>query len=140
MFALPGTPSTSAVRPPMFAGPMLRHSRRASAFSNVGLVSIAGVGLSWGVGDGVVASSWAVPSAALKHRSRTLRPKPWTRLKRSIRFLLNFGITAMAKGAESLSLKLGNEFSIHSEQKGHSTSVPLLLTALEVSQPTSPWR
>src|SRR5258705_1857814 len=136
MFAFPGTPSTSAVRPPMFAGPMVRHSRRANALSKVGLVSAAGAGLSSGLGEGVAEGSCADTVAALKLRRKAIRPKPKTRLKRNIQFLLNSEITTTTDGAESLSLKLRNEFSNHGEQKGHSPSVPLLLTALEMSQLT----
>src|SRR6266850_6240503 len=115
MFEFPGTPSTSAVRPPMFAGPMLRHSRRANALSKVGLVSAVGAGLSSGLGEGVAEGSCADTVAALKLRRKTIRQ---TRLKRNIQFLLNSGIETATDGAESLSSKLRNEFSNHGEQKG----------------------
>src|ERR1044071_48452 len=86
MLGFPGTPSTSAVRPPIFAGPILRHSRRANAFSKVDLVS--GEGDSDGAGEGVAAGSCAKIRAVVCAKRKTNRHRPTTRLERTILFLL----------------------------------------------------
>ena len=70
MFALPATPSMSAMRPPMLAGPMLRHSRRSKDFvSVVSSPGFAGVGVGvvvWGV-----ACSCCAAAANERHDSKT---------------------------------------------------------------------
>src|ERR1043166_5496138 len=71
MFAFPATLSMSAVRPPMFAGPMLRHSNRSNALSKGVFTIPVGVSSGLGEGEGSCAELSAAPRSRNRARLRT---------------------------------------------------------------------
>src|SRR6185436_14250492 len=122
MFAFPATLSMSAVRPPMFAGPILRHSSRSNAVSKGVLAVAVAAGVSSGLGEGVAEGSCAEVSTALRTRNRE---RPRKRLVRNILFLQNFGMIATFRktfGGSSGYMRSNRADSLALEQKSFRRS------------------